>query len=50
MRNLVVAYEKTGNKEGALRVSRQLVAFSEPVLAQALVVPAFRKSMAAAGN
>jgi tetratricopeptide (TPR) repeat protein len=50
MRNLVVAYEKTGNKEGALRVSHQLVAFSEPVLAQALVVPAFRKSMASAGN
>jgi tetratricopeptide (TPR) repeat protein len=50
MRSLVVAYEKTGNKEGASRVSRQLVAFSEPSLAQALVVPAFRKSMATAGN
>jgi tetratricopeptide (TPR) repeat protein len=50
MRSLVAAYEKTGNKEGASRVSRQLAAFSEPVLAQALVVPAFRKTMAATGN
>jgi tetratricopeptide (TPR) repeat protein len=50
MRSLVVAYEKTGNKEGASRVSRRLAAFSEPVLAQALVVPAFRKSMAATGQ
>jgi tetratricopeptide (TPR) repeat protein len=50
MRSLVAAYEKTGNKEGALRVSRRLATFSEPLLAQALVVPAFRKSLAAAGN
>jgi tetratricopeptide (TPR) repeat protein len=50
MRSLVVAYEKTGNKEGASRVSRRLAAFSEPMLAQALVVAAFRKSMAATGN
>jgi tetratricopeptide (TPR) repeat protein len=47
IRSLVVAYEKTSNKEQALRTSRRLAAFSEPMLAQALVVPAFRKSMAA---
>ena len=47
LKQLVVAYEKTGNKEQAGRAVQKLAAFYEPTMEQALVVPEFRKSMVA---
>jgi tetratricopeptide (TPR) repeat protein len=44
MQHLVVAYEKAGQKESAEQVARNLAAFNEPVLEQAVVVVPFRKS------
>ncbi len=44
MQHLVVAYEKAGQKESAEQVARNLAAFNEPVLEQAVVVIPFRKS------
>lgn len=47
LRQLVVAYEKTGNKEQARETTQKLAAFYEPTIEQALVVPEFRKSIVA---
>lgn len=47
LKQLIVAYEKMGNKEDAGRTAQKLAAFNEPTLEQAIVVPEFRKSMMA---
>ena len=47
LKQLIFAYEKTGNKEQADRAVQKLAAFYEPTMEQALVVPEFRKSMVA---
>lgn len=46
MRGLLAAYEKSGQKENAARLSAQLAALNVPVIEQALVVPEFRKQRA----
>ena len=47
MRALVTAYEKTGAHDNAARMSARLLAFNEPLIEQAVVVPAFRSSRSA---
>jgi tetratricopeptide (TPR) repeat protein len=47
LKQLIIAYEKTGNKEDAGRTAQKLAAFNEPTLEQAIIVPEFRKSMMA---
>ena len=47
LKQLVVAYEKTGNKEQAGQMVQKLAAFYDPTIEQALVVPEFRKSTVA---
>jgi tetratricopeptide (TPR) repeat protein len=43
LQNLAIAYEMTGAKEEAKRTAQDLMSFNEPILEQALVVPAFRR-------
>ncbi|HEX7286426.1 MAG TPA: tetratricopeptide repeat protein [Candidatus Angelobacter sp.] len=43
MRGLVIAYEKSGQKENSARLAKKLAGFNVPVIEQALVVPEFRK-------
>src|SRR5215471_10880810 len=47
MQRLIVAYQKTGDKEDAGRMARKLAQFYEPTIEQAVVVPEFRKTMLA---
>ena len=47
MRGLVIAYEKTGAHDNAIRMSARLSTFNEPLIEQAVVVPAFRAEGAA---
>ena len=47
LKQLILAYEKTGNKEEAGRAARKLAGFYEPTMEQAVVVPEFRKSVVA---
>ena len=42
MRGLVIAYEKTGAHDNAIRMTARLSTFNEPLIEQAVVVPAFR--------
>lgn len=49
MRELFVAYEKSGQTENAARMSAALASLNVPLLEQALVVPEFRKQRADAG-
>jgi tetratricopeptide (TPR) repeat protein len=42
MRNLVMAYEKSGQKENADKLAEKLAVFYFPTIEQALVVPQFR--------
>ncbi|HWZ43086.1 MAG TPA: tetratricopeptide repeat protein [Candidatus Saccharimonadales bacterium] len=44
MRSLIVAYEKTGATDRAKELSARLLGFNEPLIEQAIIVPAFRKS------
>jgi tetratricopeptide (TPR) repeat protein len=48
MCSLALAYEKSGNQKDAEIVARRLAGFNEPTVEQAVVVPEFRKSFAAA--
>jgi tetratricopeptide (TPR) repeat protein len=48
LRNLVVAYEKNGDKDRARLAAQDLAGFNEPTIEQALVVPEFRKNHVAA--
>lgn len=43
---LSVAYDKTGDREGAAKLQRKLIGWNEPTMEQALIVPAFRAEMA----
>jgi tetratricopeptide (TPR) repeat protein len=47
LKQLILAYEKTGNKEEASQAAQKLSGFYEPTMEQAIVVPEFRKSMVA---
>ncbi len=47
LKQLALAYEKTGNKDQARQTAQKLAAFYEPTIEQALVVPEFRKSIVA---
>lgn len=47
MQRLIVAYEKTGAKENAGRMTQKLAHFYEPTIEQAVIVPEFRKNMVA---
>ena len=47
MQRLIVAYEKTGAKDNAGRMTQKLAHYYEPTIEQAVVVPEFRKSMVA---
>jgi len=48
LRNLVAAYERTGDKDRARLAAQDLAGFNEPTIEQALVVPEFRKNHVAA--
>jgi len=48
MQGLTVAYEKTGDKEKAARLTARLAGFNEPLIEQAVVVIPFRESHAVA--
>jgi tetratricopeptide (TPR) repeat protein len=43
MRGLVVAYEKSGQKDNAVKTASALAALNVPLIEQAVVVPEFRK-------
>src|SRR5205807_316660 len=47
MQRLIQAYQKTGDKHAAERVTQKLVRYNEPLIEQAMVVIPFRKSRAA---
>lgn len=47
MQRLIVAYEKVGAKESAGQMTRKLAHYYEPTIEQAVIVPAFSKSMVA---
>lgn len=47
IQRLIVAYQKTGAKDKAERMAQKLANFYEPTIEQAVVVPEFRKTMAA---
>ena len=47
LKQLITAFEKTGNKEQASRAAQKLATFYEPTMEQAIVVPEFRKSIVA---
>jgi len=47
MRGLVIAYEKTGAHDNAIRMTARLSTFNEPLIEQAVVVPAFRADRSA---
>jgi tetratricopeptide (TPR) repeat protein len=47
MQRLVVAYKKTGDADKAALISSRLAKYYEPTIEQAVVVPAFSKSMVA---
>ena len=47
LKQFVLAYERTGNKEQAGQMAQKLAPFYEPTIEQALVVPEFRKSTVA---
>jgi tetratricopeptide (TPR) repeat protein len=44
MQGLAVAYEKSGDKEKAARISARLAGFNEPLIEQAIVVLPFRET------
>jgi tetratricopeptide (TPR) repeat protein len=46
MQRLIQAYQKTGDKQAAERVTQKLVRYNEPLIEQAVVVIPFRKSRA----
>jgi tetratricopeptide (TPR) repeat protein len=46
MRELVVAYERSGQKENSAHMSAALAALNVPIIEQALVVPDFRRQRA----
>jgi tetratricopeptide (TPR) repeat protein len=50
MRGMVLAYEKSGQKENAEHVAAALASFNKPSIEQALVVPEFRKERADVGG
>lgn len=50
MRNLVTAYEKSGEKENAQRLAATLAAFNFPTIEQAMVVPQFRAAYKGSGS
>ena len=50
MRGLVTAYEKTGDHDSAARMAARLSAFNEPLIEQAVVVPAFRSARSTASQ
>lgn len=47
MQRLIVAYEKTGDKQDARRLADRLSRYYDPSIEQAVVVPAFRKTLMA---
>jgi tetratricopeptide (TPR) repeat protein len=47
VQRLIVAYQKTGAADKAARMAQRLANFYEPTIEQAVVVPEFRKTMAA---
>jgi len=47
MQRLIVAYQKTGAKDNAARMTETLSAYYEPTVEQAMVVPEFRKGLVA---
>lgn len=47
IQRLIVAYQKTGAKEKAAKMSDRLAHYYEPTIEQAVVVPEFRKSLVA---
>jgi len=47
MQRLIVAYQKTGAKDNAARMTEKLSQFYEPTIEQAVVVPGFRKTLMA---
>lgn len=46
MRELVIAYEKSGRKESSAHMAAELASLNVPLIEQALVVPDFRKQRA----
>ena len=50
MQHLVVAYEKTGQKENAAKITGNLAGFNEPLMEQAVVVLPFRKALKEQGT
>jgi hypothetical protein len=47
MQRLILAYEKTGQKDKAERIKQRLAKYYEPSIEQAVVVPLFNKTMLA---
>jgi hypothetical protein len=47
MQRLIVAYEKTGAKADAQRLTERLSRYYDPSVEQAVVVPEFRKNLVA---
>jgi tetratricopeptide (TPR) repeat protein len=47
MQRLIVAYQKAGSKDDARRLSERLSHYYDPSIEQAVVVPAFRKTLVA---
>jgi tetratricopeptide (TPR) repeat protein len=47
MQRLIVAYQKTGDKDDAARMAEKLSHLYEPTIEQAVVVPEFRKTLLA---
>lgn len=47
MQRLIIAYEKTGAKDDARRLTAKLSSYYDPTIEQAVVVPAFRKALVA---
>ncbi|HEY6308267.1 MAG TPA: tetratricopeptide repeat protein [Candidatus Angelobacter sp.] len=47
MQRLIVAYQKSGDKDDAGRMSQRLSRFYEPTIEQAVVVPEFQKTLLA---
>lgn len=50
MQGLVIAYEKTGAHDKSGRMANRLATFNEPLIEQAVVVPAFRQGHPAAAQ
>lgn len=47
MQRLIVAYQKIGDKQNAQRLTEKLAHYYDPSVEQAIVVPAFRKTLVA---